>query len=506
MRRPKKFRGAKATPKKLERELLKNSKRLAEDPSLLLPRCQGDCRKCDFEKLRKKMEKVAGFKDDPEKLQAMASRGDQLVRAYAGTISLAASGKIPFLGTARLPSGDISYAVRGKADKEKLIGVQHFDDTDLRLLAFYDLARKKDLHLYSTKGGLVCSDRAQAPPEYVEEAVSLIPYELERGSCGHRTNATLVVEWVSAGREFRVCEDCLDEEVNLARTLGRRIAARDPMDDFRVDVDHHFEYPLGEDGSVAEDYTMGDSLAKEYLEGEINDTVLVDRYLEKKLDYIKDRGEKLYVVGNHCYGDDKSAFLERIRGSEVEKRALSALLQEKDIPVVSKSDQASKIIADLWSSHGDRLMGYVADQEDIQEAKETAGDEAPATILKEAYRIHMRKRIHAALPSFTHLGKVGKLADHLARTYKTEGKEALLRAVEKGRSRGHQMRAVNYAFLSAMGEADSKSWQFTVEEKDFGGYLSQFASRLLEAEGDDYQDALKVLVDASGAMEQVRTR
>ena len=157
MRKPKRFRGAKATPKKLERELLENSRKLAKNPDILIPTCVEKCRKCDFDKILKKMERISTYSNDSEKLQLMATRGDQIVRAYAATISLAAAGKIPFLASAKLPLGEVSYAVRGKVDKEKLMGVQHFDDPDLRLLAYWDIARKRDLHIYSTDKRLVLS-------------------------------------------------------------------------------------------------------------------------------------------------------------------------------------------------------------------------------------------------------------------------------------------------------------------------------------------------------------
>jgi len=75
--------------------------------------------------------------------------------------------------------------------------------------------------------------------------------------------------------------------------------------------------------------------------------------------------------------------------------------------------------------------------------------------------------------------------------------------MEKNRSRGHRQRAVEYAFIQALGEAESRAWQFTSEEKDFGSYLAQFALRLMEADGEEYHEALRVLVDASGAIEEI---
>src|SRR5271157_2341635 len=93
------FKGIKATPKSLEKDLLARADRLAEDPSVLIPKCEGKCWRCPYDKLLKKMEKVKQSRGDAETLQAIAMHGDQLVRAYAATLSLSASGKVPFLST-----------------------------------------------------------------------------------------------------------------------------------------------------------------------------------------------------------------------------------------------------------------------------------------------------------------------------------------------------------------------------------------------------------------------
>ncbi len=503
MARRGRFKGAKATPKKLERELLDKAVELAKNPHLLIPKCTQQCRKCPFDKILKKMEKVQQFSDDPNRLQLFAMRGDQLVRAYAATISLAAAGKIPFLASAKLPLGEISYAVRGKVEKEKLIGVQYYDDPDIRLLAYWDIARKRDIYLYSTEKSLVCSSDPNAPSEYVEEMLEGSPYKLDKnGTCGHEDALScLVITWKSAERTVRVCSDCL-KEVNLVQSLSSRIAAREPTADFLVDVEHDFEY-LEEECDIGYEHTMSSSLVSEYLAGDIDDKTLVGRYLEEKLDYIRDSGAPIYIVGDQCFGKDKESFLSRIRGSEVEKKAISDLIAETDVPVVSESDLAGRIIAKLWPGHKEKLLSSVAEERDIEIAKKSIKDDSPSSLLKEAHRIHMNRVIHASLPSYPDLGEVGDRVDSLARIYKTEGKEATLRNIEKVRIRDHRTRAVNYAFISELGEAESKAWQFTSEEKDFGRYLSQFVSRLLDSEGEEYHDALKVLVDASGAMEDV---
>ncbi len=171
---------------------------MAENPQLLMPRCEGRCFLCEFKSAVGKMERVSQARDDPKKLEAFMSKGDSLVKAYAGTISLSQAGKVPVLAVVKLPTGDASYAVRGSADKELLIGLQHFDDPRLRLMAYWREAQKKDLHIYSLNEGLVCCKGGpHAPQEYVDEILDSAPYDLnEDNSCGHpQAEVKLVIRW-----------------------------------------------------------------------------------------------------------------------------------------------------------------------------------------------------------------------------------------------------------------------------------------------------------------------
>ncbi|MBM4237120.1 MAG: hypothetical protein FJ151_01380, partial [Euryarchaeota archaeon] len=285
MRRRVRFKGMKITPKTLEKELMDKARRLAEDPSLLMPECQKPCRRCNFNKLLDKMEKMSRFKEDPNRLVSLAGWGDQLVRAYAATISLAAAGQIPYLAVMKLPVGDVSYAVRGKVEKEKLIGVQYFDDPDLRLLAFWDIARRDDLHLYSSTNKFSCSSEGpSAPLEYVEEMLENTPYKINKEcSCDHRASKTkLIVRWRSAGRTVSVCTDCLTDE-NLLHHLSSGIAARDPTDDFEVEVEHSLECRSDcQSCPVEEGFKMGAALRDRYTSGQIGDRALVDGFVEER--------------------------------------------------------------------------------------------------------------------------------------------------------------------------------------------------------------------------------
>ena len=158
---------ARTATKSQEKKLIDNAKKLREDPFLILPDCSDSI--CDkyFKKIRKRLLKVAKFKDDIDKLEKFANKKG-LDAALAGTLSLAISEKAPYLGVIKFPTGDITYAQRGRADKEKQAGIQHFDDPVLRLLCFKDVALKKNIHLYSWDSGFVSTGLKPNPPKETE--------------------------------------------------------------------------------------------------------------------------------------------------------------------------------------------------------------------------------------------------------------------------------------------------------------------------------------------------
>ncbi len=503
------MRGTKTTPKNLEKELLDKAKKLAENPSILMPVCQKPCRKCDFESLLSKMEGVRRFKDDPEKLLSLANWGDQLVRAYAATISLSAAGKIPYLGVMKLPIGDVSYAVRGKVDKEKLIGVEYFDDPDLRLLAFWDIAEKRDLHLYSSTERFSCSSEGPSAPEtYVREMIDTSPYRFDRlYNCPHPDpRVALRIIWKSPDIVILACQDCLSDG-NLVHHLASRIAARDPTDDFEVEVKYDLECKSKcSKCHIKDSHQLSSNLRTEYFEGNINDTTFVDRFVKEKLVDLKGSGEEIFVAGSKCYGSDRTAFVEQIRGSETEKTVLSKLLSSSRFSIVSASDQAGKIIADLWEEHGEEMLSVIASPPVVSSLLRENSGLSPSQLIQEARRLEAARGIHSSLPEYTRLGEVGRLADRLARLYKTEGRSSVARLIDKERQREHRLRAVSYGFLVAVGESEGKSWQFTKEEMDFGSYLSTFVSKFLQSEGEEYHESLQLLIQASGSIERIERK
>ncbi|MDW5561918.1 MAG: hypothetical protein SA339_01725 [Methanomassiliicoccus sp.] len=506
MGRRARFRGAKATPKTLEKDLLEKSRLLAGKPQLLMPQCTKECRRCDLRKAVAKMEKVSQNRSDPRKLDHAMNWGDQLVRAYAATISLHEAGKVPYLAATKTPLGEVSYAVRGKVERDKLIGVQHYDHPELRLLALWDTARKRGLHIYSTERCAICSPDGPSPPEeYVDEAISLLPYDLDdNGDCPHvKEGRGIRVRWKGAGTEIHVCPSC-SGDANTVHLLAGRIAAEDPTDDFEVEIISDLRCDSECPGCrVKEAYRLPKDLVGRYLKAELNDAGLLDEHFRSRAAAVRERQDEVYMIGGTCYGRDKERFLAALRGSEVEKKAISTLLSSGKMCVLSRTDQAANLISDLWPEHRDALLAAVASPDIVKRVVAERSELTPSQMVIEAGRMEAYRGIESALPAFRKLGPVGSYADGIARTAKTEGKEAAMRQIEKGKGGDHRLRSVSFAFITALGEGQAKAWQFTREEMDFGTYLAPFAQRLLESQGDGYAEGLKLLLEASGSIENI---
>jgi len=213
---------ARIAPKVMEKDLKEKAKLLRDDPGLILPDCAADCSSCPFKKTRRRLEKIAKYKDDPAKLAKFARRGDKLGRAYAATIGLLHEEKTPYLATATYPGGTIAYAMRGKTDKEKLIGVQNFDSPRWRVMSVIDLV-DKGLHFYSWSDNFVCTGKNASPPDdYVKHAAEGAGANRLVGdtySCSHNPETIDHIEfdWVTADKKIILCDHCAIRNKNTLR-------------------------------------------------------------------------------------------------------------------------------------------------------------------------------------------------------------------------------------------------------------------------------------------------
>jgi len=523
---PKKYKirtGARTASKVQERELIRKAKRLAKDPDLIVPHCI-DHSRCYFDSIRKQVQRIQGYATDERMLKKFSEKGDLLARAYAATLLLGIEGKAPYLAPFKTPFGTVPFAFRGKTKKEKLVAVQNFDEPKWLLLGFLDIVKKKKLHVYATKDGLICTGKVAAPPaKFIKEAVKSLSLNLTRSgkvfTCPHldpkeygkgeQEGVTyLDLTWHSADVSLGICERCCRKaNDHTLGILGQRIADRDITKDFGVNI---IAQPICVDEcnecEIDEPLELSPELLKKYQLGEIADMDLFQKHLDKLQSSYQDRTSNIYILDSHCYGSNLKAYIKALNPTSIERKALWVVLKKADESVVFDKATPSKILGYYWSRFGKNAIFAITNDNKISKniyKKFDINKTKASEILKEADVAIKKKTIISLLPEYTKLPSIAAFADQMARIYMTQGVDDTVRAIEKNRGGDTKVKTVAYAFLLAMDRGEGKKWQYTQTEFDFAKFLKDSAEQLLNSDPENYHNALQTLLSATGSTEKI---
>ena len=504
MRRMRTF--ARTASKSMEKNLVENAKKLQKDPYLILPEYGDNYSGKYFGKIKKSLDKVHRFKDDTKKLEKLSNKRD-LDGALAGTLILALSEKAPYLAVAKFSTGDITYAQRGRADKEKLIAVQHFDDPVLRLLGIKDISLKKKLHVYSWPDGFMSTGREAKPPkDFIDFVIKKTGFAYGNGlaSCGHideenvknktpQKKYYLRIHWKSADTTIAICETCARNTKNTMFNLTKYLLESDISDDFQIDViGHVFKKEKSEHQTMYLDV---------YLSGKITDIELINKNKKQREETIKDSGEKLFVLDDKTYGDDTDGFIKALKPNKFEQVGLEFILDQVEEPVVVKNVTPNKVLEIFWKKHGKDAIDSIINDEEMAE-KFYALDDTPSDILEVVSRYCERQEILSQLPKYRSLPPLAKFADHIARTYKTFGEKKTLSEIEK-RPDNPKGKSLAFAFLLVFGKGQDKKWKYSSVEIEYGEFLKTYAKKLLDSDPKSYHNVLQELLTASGSSENI---
>ena len=493
------MRGVKHTSKKLEEDLLERSRNLANNPGLLRPQCAGNCRKCAFDKTFKSIDSLQKIRNNPDALIKEAGKmfNDDITKAYAGTISLAAAGSVPLLASARLGDETVSYAVRGSVGADKLIGCQHYTDPKIRLLLYNQFVKKNNLYLYSFEDTMVCSDRYNMPEDYLYDTFWETPYEFPDDGiqCGHETSAMLEIEIKSLGETIKICENCA-KNVSTIQFLLSRMAGNDPLKDLSVRVRHKF-HSEGE-----KDYEeISDDKLKMYLIGKVTDSSLIGEVKRSKLGDLRGSDSATYIIGTNNYGSSLDTFLSQLEGEEAIIQALRKFLEENPRAIIIKNNKVTDVLSTLWEND---WKGIVAAYTDSITA-DKMGDQSkgqPLQVLESAHNIFISASVVDSLPSFNKPGPITVVADTLAKAAKVGGIPMVQKTLQNTSLKNNKSRSLAAAFVMAVG-FEEMPIKLSKEEKDFADYLVPFAKAVINANGDKYRETMNTLLTASGSGEKV---
>ncbi|OGS52396.1 MAG: hypothetical protein A3K75_01670 [Euryarchaeota archaeon RBG_13_61_15] len=505
---------ARIASKVQEKDLISKAKLLMDEPDLILPDCDEECGSCPFRKTKRRLDKIGKYKTDPHKVAKFANRGDRLARAYAATISLAHEEKAPYLASAKYPGGTITYAVRGKTSKEKLIGVQNFDSPKWRVLSVVDLVKKKGLHFYSYGDNFVCTGRrSAAPEEYVNQAAESIGATRVDGevhTCPHNPSAVNHIEfdWVSSGRRIILCDQCAIKSKNTLTKLAEGMAVPRVLSEFDIKIRRPLRRMAGDtDCSTILDKPVSEDLLEKYSSGQIGDRELIDGHLEEVRDALKKENKRAFVRGDRCFGEDMEAFVKDMSSDDVEARALRGLLSGIDHPiVVDDGDSVNRLISSYWTDRGmDVLKEFVPEK--VAKKHFTVDAESvksPLKIVRQAMKEAAHTEVSSKIPSYSGLSQHGKFVDGVVRAYKTKGPVGANAFLDADKSTDHRTRSIAHSFYLALG-VSTKSWRFTEEEKQFGKHLQKHAQSLLESgDQDQHHEAFATYLREAGSTEDLK--
>ena len=504
---------ARITSKVMEKDLKAKAKMLMDDPELVLPECAVDCGACPFKKTRKRLEKISKFKDNPAKLAKFSRGGDRLARAYAGTIGIVHEDKMPYLATATYPGGTIAYALRGKTDKEKLIGVQNFDSPKWRVMSVVDLVHKKGLHFYSYGDNFVCTGRQASPPDdYVKaaaESVGATKEETGKFSCPHNPESINHIEfdWVTADSKILLCDQCAARSRNTLAKLGEGMAVPKVLNEFDIRIVRPLRRVAGRsDCNDLLKKTVNEDLLEEYSNGKLGDKELIEKHVAETREELVNLQRRAFIRGDKCFGDDVDAFVKDMTSDPVEAKALMGLLSEVGHPVVVDSGTSvNDLLKRHWPEHGkNALKALVPEDTAEKHFKEDEDADSPIKVIRKALNESEREEISSKIPKYACLSQYGEFVDNIVRAHKTGGQSSALGVLDAEKSNDHRIRSIAHSFYLALG-VTTKSWKFTNEEKEYGSHLMPIAKKLLQSDSESsHHEAFTEYLVEAGCTEELK--
>ncbi|KYK29086.1 hypothetical protein AYK20_00745 [Thermoplasmatales archaeon SG8-52-1] len=498
---------ARTASKSMEKKLIDNAKKLRDNPHIILPDYEDNYSKKYFDKIKKSLDKINRFNDDIKKLEKLSNKRG-LEGALAGTLLLAHSEKAPYLGVAKFPTGDVSYAQRGRADKEKLIAVQYFDHSVLRLLGIKDIAQKRKLHIYSWDDEYVSTGLKPNPPqEFIDFIINKIGLNFKNGFATCKDISTdviknekssnknyLQINWKSADVIIAICEDCAKLKKNTIFNITKYILEPDISTDFSIKV-------IGQVVKQQESKIQDTQNIDEYLSGKLTDIEFINKNMKHREESIRESGEKILILDGISYNTDIEEFLKALKPNDYEKKGLEFILDQVNEPIVLNNVTPNKVLEKYWKDFGLKAISSIIKDEEMSK-KFFSLEDTPSDILELVFNYKERQQILSQLPKYKSLPPLAQFIDNVVRIYKTFGEKEALAEIKK-RPDTPKGKSIAYAFLLAFGKAEDKKWQFSQVELEYGDFLKGYAEKLLNSEPKNYHKFLQELLVNSGSSENV---
>ncbi|MBN1390269.1 MAG: hypothetical protein JXA22_06480 [Candidatus Thermoplasmatota archaeon] len=527
--------GARTASKGLEKELKRKAKRLSQDPSLALPRCTVNVPY--FRNLERKLEEVSRSKDNKRALEKASKKGDKLIRAYAATLILLHEEKIPYLAVFKSPFGDVGYAHRGETSREKLVGIQNYEDPRIKMMAYLEEVKKKRLFMFVTENEVICTGTDPMPPK---EVIDALPKRLGKGmkrsgnvihSPHIRANIVqkgepwkepyLVVSWDVA--DILMAKNLtytLQNQDNTFATCASYMASEKISRYFSVEVnvrpicDHGTGCPCDPPARKEKKESFIQRLGKVkeqtsleiYMEGKMMDHRLIEKELDDYRKRLEEVGETVYIISNRCFGSDHEAVMTSLTLTKEEKEALKSFFTHAKGPIISSDPTTNKIMEPFWKDVGEKVLNDLIGNKKI--AKEVFNSfptprYQPMTVVQEAIYRMEESGMRAKLPTPKDPPRMIEFAYECAIAYLVRGGEGASKVVERYGDDDIKVKAAKYAFVKGLNLTRSAGWSYTTHEMGYAQGLDEIVVELAQDDPGKFKIGLTRLWKATGSTQDL---
>ncbi|PKK85173.1 MAG: hypothetical protein CVT48_06720 [Thermoplasmata archaeon HGW-Thermoplasmata-1] len=498
--------GIRAAPKSQEKQLVDDAKALSANPLVMVPVCTEGFRKDPFSKLRRAVDVFNGIPagEAGDRMLSRFAGGKGLVSAIAASVIIAREEKLPYIAVARLPFGDLTYAARGKIQRNFLVAAQHWRDPRARVLGVADKAVKHRLNVYATTERMTCSPNGRPAEEFYDFIAGKLGLGKTDGGygCGHDGVTSLEIRVASDDKRIRICKHCAKKSVSTVAQILPYVASASQESLLTARVLVHTarcDDPAYET-RVNRDAPLDKETMRNYVLGRAHDAEIIEKGEASARGAIIDEGGRLFVLDSVCYGENADAFLDALGPRSAERKGLYAILQKLEEPLLLEGASASKVLELLWGAHGLDALNAVTCNPKLSQSFLGLKDN-PSKILEEAGAEAEKAARLSCLPGYDRLPPLAEFADRVARAYTTGGAKDAAREVEK-HAAASDVKAAAYGFLLVLGREKERAWQYTGNEREYGEFLASYADSLLRVRGEEYHDALVAFYRAAGGTEE----
>ncbi len=464
-----------------QEKFLDRVREAVDDPLRLLPVCTGEEPK-PIAKLRAGLERAAAGKPS-----FFDKRDKGIVGAVYHSRAIAQLEAVPRLIDTKIGGKRRFFLTRGHVSRAAMLGVHNHDEPRALLMAYRDMAKLHGLHFFA--GSKVwCTGPTPTPPEaWLDELATEVNAPLrpvEGGyALGEAKGAYVRLDF-RGGPSLRIYPG--PGMGNVHKAVSARYAG--PRQRHPVEV--VVVLPNGEQTEPSRD-----ALAS-YRGGIMDERALSDSSVAAWRTEHGKAGRR-YVLGDRDLGEDQEAFLAAVKHEAWEEPALRAITADG---FVGKARHGADVFDALEGKLGIAIATMLP--ADACRRLLAARGRMPAhDVVRKAHEQAELARVDRLLPAVSGGAEV-QCIDAIARGRLLRGRAGALDAVRKALDAAKVPPGHIAAFLAALDGDVALSSRLDEDATSAGLVLKDAAQAVLDAQGEDYVQAVNDFLRAAGVSEK----